>query len=345
MLIPNRNKEHTNEIKKPTLPLIILASICVIGTIGYKILWAEYNATWMEAFYMTFITISTTGYREVHPVNNQVMIFTVIVSTLGISSLFYMFSILMENLFIYQFSETSILKRRLKVVNGMNDHIILVGLGRVGRIVAEELEASGEQFVIIDNDLKSSKETIEKHSWLAFEADASDNEVLKLAGIERAKSIIVATSNPAITVFVVLSARELNKSIFIVARADEDNAISKLEIAGANRIINPYSTGGHRLASIALNQHVIDFIDTTFSTKSVSLKIERYRLDEKTKHNNEPLKDLDIRKHTGVTVIGIIRGDDILLSPDANTQVRANDELVAIGTKEQLIKFNNFLND
>lgn len=251
----------------------------------------------------------------------------------------------MENLFVYQFSETSIMKRRLKAVNRMENHIILVGFGRVGRIVADELQASGEKFVIIDNDLKVSKEIVDKHDWLTFEADASDNEVLKLAGIERAKSIIVATSNPAITVFVVLSARELNKSIFIVARADEDNAISKLEIAGANRIINPYSTGGHRLASIALNQHVIDFIDTTFSTKSVSLKIERYRLDENTKYNNKLLKDIDIRKHTGVTVIGIISGDDIKLSPDANTLVYACDELVAIGTKEQLIKFNNFLKD
>ncbi|MCX6146124.1 MAG: TrkA family potassium uptake protein, partial [Candidatus Kapabacteria bacterium] len=217
--------------------------------------------------------------------------------------------------------------------------------GRVGKIVAEELTKRNEKFIVIDNNLQEFKTYLENHNILAFEADATNDEALKLVGIERAKSIIVATSNSAITVFVVLSARELNKDIFIVARSDEDDTVKKLRMAGADRIINPYATGGEKLANVALNSHVLDIVDSTFNTGNQVLKIEKYQMNDFSKFSGKSIKELGIRQKTGATIIGIIRNNEAELSPTPEYIIKSNDQLIILGTIEQIIKFNDFIKE
>lgn len=345
-MLVNLNKEQSNvELKRPILPFIILVATLIFGTLGYRIIWSDYNSSFLEAFYMTFTTIATIGFREVHPLGNEGMIFTIFIATLGISSLFFIFSIVMENLFAYQILDIRGNRKMKKIIDSLNDHMILVGFGRVGKIVAEELTKRNEKFIVIDNNLQEFKSYLENHNILAFEADATNDEALKLVGIERAKSIIVATSNSAITVFVVLSARELNKDIFIVARSDEDDTVKKLRMAGADRIINPYATGGEKLANVALNSHVLDIVDSTFNTGNQVLKIEKYQMNDFSKFSGKSIKELGIRQNTGATIIGIIRNNEAELSPTPEYIIKSNDQLIILGTIEQIIKFNDFIKE
>lgn len=345
-MLSNSNKDKTKlKLKRPVLPFMILVSTLVIGTIGYKFIWTDYNSSFLEAFYMTFTTISTIGYREVYPLGPKGMIFTILIATLGISSLFFIFSVIMENLFTLQILDLGGKKKMKKVIDNLNDHIILVGFGRVGKIVAEELIKRNETFIVIDTQLEEYSKFIKKNHILAYEADATNDEALKIVGIERAKSLIVATSNSAITVFVVLSAREMNKELFIVARSDEENTINKLKMAGADRIINPYATGGEKLANVALNSHVLDIVDSTFNTGNQVLKIEKYQMGDNSKFNGKAIKVLGIRQNTGATIIGIIRNNEAELSPTPDYVIMSNDQLIILGTIEQLIKFNDFIKE
>ncbi len=340
-MILRNPKSDELKIKQPIIPMLLVLGVLFFGTIGYKLLWVDYSPTWLDAFYMTFTTIATIGFKEVHPLNEYGQLFTILVATVGISSLFYIFAVVMENLFILQSNNYTGRRKTLKAINKLDNHIIIVGFGRVGKIVAEELNKSKADFVIIDNDIAKEHSTIEKHKWLAYEADATEDEALKFLQIDKAKAIIVATSNPTTTLFVVLTARELNKSINIIARADEDNVITKLKKAGANRIINPYSTGGQKLAGIALNPSIVDIVEATFNASNTKIKIESYKL-ENLKKESIRLIDLDIRKQTGATVIGIISKGSMELNPNADAIVRKFDEIIILGSYEQIEKFNNF---
>ncbi len=345
-MIVKFNKDKNNiKLKRPVLPSLILLSTLLIGTIGYKLIWSDYNSSFLEAFFMTFTTISTIGYKEVYPLGQYGMIFTIFIASLGISSLFFIFSVIMENLFTLQILDLGGKRKMKKVIDNLNNHIILVGFGRVGKIVAEELMKRNESFIVIDNNLDEYSAFIKKNNIIAYEADATNDEALKFVGVERAKSLIVATSNSAITVFVVLSARELNKNLFIVARSDDENTIKKLKMAGADRIINPYATGGEKLANVALNSHVLDIVDSTFNTGNQVLKIEKYQMGENSKFNGIAIKDLGIRQNTGATIIGIIRDNLAELNPTPEYIILSSDQLIILGTIEQLIKFNDFIQE
>lgn len=329
-------------MKKPVLPLIILLIVFVVGTIGYKILWIDKQATIMDALFMTFTTITTIGYGEVYPLDSTARIFTMIISTAGIGSMFYLLSIFMENLFILQNSNLRGIKKMHKTINSLKNHTIVVGYGRVGRIVSKELKSRGEKFIVIEHS-KENQEEFDDKEMILIHGDATDDEVLVTAGIDRARALIIATGNSAINVFVVLSAREMNKDLFIVARGDDDQLAKKLVKAGADRVINTYSTGGEKLANVAVNPHVMDFIDSNLSAGGKKLKIEQYKIQNEQNIINKSLRELDIRKHSGVSVIGIIRDEDVNLSPSADSIIIENDILIILGTNEQLENFNNFM--
>ena len=333
-----KQKNSVTKLKQPILPFIILLSVLILGTLSYYILWEDTGGTFIDALYMTIITITTVGFMEVHPLDSIGRLLTIFISLLGIGSLFYILMVIMENLFIIQLQNIRGKKKMQKKIEMLENHIILVGFGRVGKLTAAELSNQQIDFVVIDEKFDELTNDKFNNKFLTVTGDAAEDNVLKKAGIERASGIIVTTANPATTVFVVLTAKVLNPNIFIVARADEDNDVQKLIRAGADRIVNPYQIGGQRLANLMIKPNVIDFFETSFGSKEFNLTIENMELPADSPLIAKTLSETEIRKNSGATILAIVRNDKPYINPDADFILQCNDQLVSFGSREQLKK-------
>lgn len=334
--LKNKYKELKPVTKKPILPGIVVLSVIIVGTFGYWWLWRESNAGIIDALYMTWITIATIGYMEVHPLDNTGHIFTILISIAGISSLFYILSVFMENLFILQLHNYRGKKKKMKEIEKYENHIIIIGYGRVGQLAAKVLLERGEKFVVVDDDFVEEDVVHLKHNLLRIIGDATEDSVLIKAGIKKARGIIVATGNSATTVFVVLSAKVLNPDIFIVARADEDTDKEKLKRAGANRVVNPYSIGGQRMANLMVNQHIVDFLETSFGVGTGHLKIENMLIPEKCKWADKTFSEIDLRKKYGVSILAVVRNGKPITNPGGNFKIKGADQFIIMGTEDEL---------
>lgn len=324
-------------LKTPISPIIILFSVIIIGTIGYSVLWHDIpEANLVDAFYMTLITVTTIGYGETHHLNSIGRIFTVFIAISGMGSLFYILSVLMENLFILQMNNFRGKKKMLQKINQMKDHTIVIGLGRVGKRTVREFAEKGEEYLVIDINPPNydDSETIPNIPFV--QGDATRDEVLIKAGINRAKGLIVTTANSATTVFVTLSARVLNPNLFIVARSDYDNDIDKMKRAGADRVVNPYSIGGQRLANLMVNPNVVDFFETSLRTNENSINIENILLPETSKWIGKTLINMNLRRNSGATIIAVVRDSTPITNPDGTMILQSGDALLTLGTKDQL---------
>jgi voltage-gated potassium channel len=335
-------KNNYNELKpvtkKPIIPGVVVLTVIVIGTVGYWWLWRDTNASIIDALYMTWITIATIGYMEVHPLDNTGHIFTILISLAGISSLFYILSIFMENLFILQLHNYRRKKKKMKEIEKCENHIIIIGYGRVGQLAAKVLLDIGEKFVVVDDDFIEEDIVHLKHNLLRVTGNATEDSVLIKAGIKKARGLIVATGNSATTVFVVLSAKVLNPDIFIVARADEDSDKEKLKRAGANRVVNPYSIGGQRMANLMINQHIVDFLETSFGVGSGHLKIENMQLPEKCKWADKTFREIDLRQQFGVSILAVVRNGKPITNPGGNFKIKDGDQFIIMGSEDELKK-------
>ncbi|MFA6571439.1 MAG: potassium channel protein [Bacteroidota bacterium] len=330
------------ELKKPIIPALMLLSVIIIGTAGYSYLWKEQNATFIDSLYMTIITITTVGFSEIHTLDNTGRIFTIIIAILGIGSLFYVLSVFMENLVMLQLNNYRGKKKMLQKIEHLKNHIIVVGYGRVGKLASKELADSKEEFIVIEKTF-DKKNVQPPENYLTISGDATEDEILIQAGIMRAKGIIVTSANPATTLFVVLSSKVLNPNLFIVARSEEESDVEKLMRAGANRVVNPYSIGGQRLAQLMINTNIIDFFNTNLGSGENNLKIENISIPAISKLNNKTLKEISFREKIGVSVLAVIRDGQPNLNPGGEFKLEENDTLVLIGTKVQLKKLGAFL--
>ncbi len=335
--------EGRPNLKKPILPGVLFVVVLLSGVIGYSILWKDLNVSLVDSFYMTVITMTTVGYLEVHPLNDGGRIFTMFIAVGGIGSMFYLFSVIMENLFIIQLVNYRGKKKMVKKLENLKNHIIVVGYGRVGKLATRVLEGSNEEFVVIDEDFSESIKMSESGKFLKVKGNAAEDDVLLGAGITKAKGIIVATPDSATSVFVVLSTKVLNPGLFIVARAEDESVAEKLRKAGADRTVNPYSIGGQRLASLMINQNVADFLETGFGAGENNLNIESIDLPDSCAFNDKTLSELQVRQKTGVSIIAVIRAGEPHLNPDGNFTIRINDQLVLLGTKNQLKNFESLI--
>lgn len=339
--ISTKRNYNINELKamtkKPLLPFIIVLSVVIFGTLGYYLLWyGKYDATIIDALFMTLTTITTIGFGEVKPLDDTARLFTMVIALVGIGSLFFILSVWMENLFILQLNNFSRRKKIMKNIDKLSGHIILVGYGRVGQLAVRELLSSKEEFVVIDDDFVEEDSLGKLHTLLTITGDATADEVLIKAGIERARGIIISTADPATNVFIALSAKVLNPDIFIVARSDNEGDNEKLRRAGANRIVNPYAIGGVRMANLMLNTNIIDFMETSFGEGEENLKMENLTLSEGSHWIDKALKDIKLRQKTGATVLAVIRNGKPHVNPGGDFIIHSGDELVIFGTKSQL---------
>jgi voltage-gated potassium channel len=324
------------------LPLSLVLGVIGVGTIGYRWLWSDIGGTWLDAVFMTVTTITTIGYGEVKALTGPGRVFTMIIALVGIGSLFYTFGVVMESLVAGRIANVSGRRRMARTIEMLSGHVIVAGLGRVGRQAAQELHEARIPFVIVDPGAPAAR-TAEERGYLLLHGDATEDAILERAGIQRARGLIVTTANDATNMYIVLSARVLSPGLHIVTRAVDEASVTKLIRAGANRAISPYVIGGHRLAHLILSPIVVDFFETALRRGSETLSSEGIAVERGSPVVGKVVDDLDIRRTTGATVLAILREGTPLVNPPGTFGLQTGDQLLALGTRAQLTLLERLL--
>ena len=312
---------------------LLLAFVIVAGTMGYILI--EGWDPW-DAFYMTVITITTVGYREVHPLSRAGEAFNVAVILSGVGTFFYGMALFVAQLAEGRFAEGFERRRFARMLDDLHDHFILCGFGRMGEIIAQEFARQRMPFVIVERNADRMHAALEQ-GFLAVEADASNEDVLRRVRIDRARGFVAAVSTDAENVYTVLSARLLRPDLFIVGRAESEDARVKLKRAGADRVISPYHLGGLQLAQTALRPAVVDFVQLATSSDNLDLNLEQVHIDEGSPLAGRTLVDAEVRQRYGVIVVGIRRASGHMdFNPPPETQMAAGDDLVVLGPAGRL---------
>ena len=337
---------HSAEIRglkaRLLLPLSVVSTVVVGGTLGYYWLWRAVGGTWIDALFMTVTTITTVGYGEVKPLHTPGRIFTMIIAIVGVGSLFYTFGVVMEYIVALRLADPTGRRKMDKRIEALHEHIILAGLGRVGRQAGKELAEARVPFLVVEPSDVTARHA-EEQGWLCLQGDATDDAVLERAGVRRARGLIATTANDATNMYIVLSARVLNPKLYIVSRAVDETSVPKLTRAGADRAISPYAIGGHRLAHLILSPTVVDFFETALRRGAEALNIEAIAVGGESPAVGRTLEALALRQATGATVLAIMRDGNPVVNPPGDMALAAGDRLLALGTRDQLERVERVL--
>jgi voltage-gated potassium channel len=319
--------------------LSILTTL-TIGTIGFTLVegWPAF-----DAFYMTLTTMTTVGYMEVHPLSRAGRIFNSFLIFFGVSTIFVAIGAMTQSIIEIQLGDLIGKRRSKRMIDQLKNHFIICGFGRVGRGAAAELQRSGVPFVVVD----ISPERIERAmlaGMLGVVADSTRDDTLRQVGIEQARGLVAALATDADNLFVLLSAKGLNPKIYVATRAAEEGAEAKMRRAGADAVFAPYSITGHRLAQSLLRPHVVQFLDFTTNSLGLDVVIEQVRVADHSEVVSKTIREMQIRRETGVIVMAIRKGDgEMLFNPPADTSIHGGDVLIVMGKPENLRSLEHLL--
>ena len=320
---------------------VALAGVVLIGTLWY---WLVEKWSFSEAAYMTIITLSTVGFSEVRPLETRGRLFTVGLILMGLLTIGYIVNRFTEALIQGYFQEGIKLRQEKSLIESLDQHYIVCGFGRTGRHVAREFFAEGIPFIIIDDNLEEVEE-IKQLGYTVILGDATLDETLVRAKIDRAVCLVTALPSDAENLYTVLSAKTLNPRIRAIARASNEEAVQKLQRAGADAVVSPYITGGKRLAAAALRPQVMDFVDGIITGSNRSYYLEEFLIDaEACPYVRKSLRDAKLRSKSGALVLAIRRFDgNLIAGPTGDTLILDRDALICMGTAEQLRALNKLL--
>jgi voltage-gated potassium channel len=311
--------------------LAVIVGCIVVGTAGYIII--EPGWRLLDALYMTVITLTTVGFREVQPLADAGRIWTMVLSIVGVGLIFGTVGIVAEYLVVEATSGRREAERMVQAVNKLSGHYILCGYGRVGLTVARELVHSGLKVVVIDI-LPESLARARREGFLEVEGDATEEATLRAAGIERARGLITTIDSDAHNVYVILSARAMNPDLFVVARANTEDSEARLMQAGASRVVSPYTMAGHRLAELAVRPRVVDFIDAALSHGELAFSMEEVEVVAGGSTVGSTVAAL---RDSGVFVLAIVTGErSYEANPPADRILVAGETLVVSGSVARL---------
>ena len=308
-----------------------LVAIVFIGVIGYMLIegWS-----FLDAIYMTITTITTVGFREVHPLSDTGRIFSIILIIFGVGGALYVLTTIMGYILEGQFGITVGRRRMKNRIARLKEHFILCGYGRVGQEIARVFSEEGTPFVIIANNQEHIARA-EKEGYLCLFGDATSDEVLKEAGIERAHGLVSAVGSDTDNTFITLSAREMRPDLFIEARSSGPESEGKLRRAGADRVISPHAIGGRRMAMLALRPAVVDFIDTVAYGRGRQLELENVDIAGGSSLIGRTMEQA--RSQDGITVLAMRKkSGKLLANPPGGEVIEDGDRLIVIGTKGRL---------
>ncbi len=312
------------------IPLVLVAA----GTLGYWLIEHEYSL--FDALYMTVITLTTVGYEEVHTLSTAGRVFTIVLLLGGVFTFFFTATEIVRAVVGGEVQEALGRQRMERNLSGMKDHVIVCGYGRMGRFICKEFSRDGYPFVVIDRNEGLLKNLALPHG-VALAGDASDDEVLKHAGIARARALVTVAGSDADNLYVTLSARLLSDKLFIVARAETDAAEVKLKRAGANRVVSPYALGGSRVAHAVLRPNVVDYLDLATGSEFYDLQIEELAIRPGSGLDGVTLRDSRIHLELGIMVVAIKKpGGGMIFNPPGDARMEGGDTLIALGRRAEI---------
>ena len=318
-------------ISRFRLPGLILGVVIAYGTAGYSLI-ERWNP--FDAFYMTISTISTVGFGEVHPLGTGGRVFTATLIVGGVATMLYAFGVFAEVLSAGEFGRY----RRWVQLEGdldrLRGHTIVCGYGRIGTQIVSEFNRRGVSYVVIEQNPEAIGR-LEREGRLHITGDAASEEVLKRAGIERARCLVSAVDADERAVYITLAARALNDKLYIVARAGQPESIRRLELAGADRVISPYRMAGHRMAGLATQPALVDLLDSMQGSSGVGL--EELLIGGDARLVGQTLHQAGLLAADAARLLALRRQDGTLhVSPDGEMRLQAGDLLVVLGSEEQL---------
>ncbi len=310
-----------------------LISIVILGTLGYILIegWSL-----PESFYMTIITLTTVGYGEVHKLSTTGRMFTVALLLMGVGAVFYATASIAEVMLEGRIRQILGRRKLVRELRKMKDHHIICGYGRIGSTIAREYAKESMPYVIIEKD-EAKATHLDQERILVVVGDATSDHTLINASVKRAKSLVCALATDADNVFVTLTARVLNPDIFILSRAARESSIHKMEAAGANRVVSPYTMGGIRMAQSILRPKLANFLDEITGHATTELDFEEVSVPEGSDLIGMALRESKISQETGVYLLSIQKhSGEMRFNPGPYFQLQAGDRLYALGTPEQV---------
>ncbi len=321
-------------MRKILLVLSLFVGIILCGTFGYMFL--EHLSFW-DSMYLTIITIATVGYGDLVPSHPGGKVFTIFLLFAGAGLVMYTLSKITEAM--VEGSLRKMLERRKmdKKIARLRDHFIICGFGRIGQVICEILEDAGRPFVVIERDEEVLRE-IDQLGYISVAGEAEEDEILHVAGIERARGLIAVVSTDADNLFITLTARGLNPSLFILARSSGSRGTrTKLLRAGASKVISPYYIGARRMAQLLLRPTVTDFIDLAMYAGELGLRLEEILVSENAAFAGKKLMESGIRKRHDIIVVAIKRhAGDMLFNPKPDTMILPGDIMIVLGEADHI---------
>ncbi|MCB0992906.1 MAG: potassium channel protein [Acidimicrobiales bacterium] len=310
----------------------LLGLVVAASTVAYLMLGLGLE----DALYQTLITITTVGYEEVGNDTGSATYraVTAVVIILGVGSTFYTLGVLVESLVEGRLELVYGRRRMTKGIAKMNGHIVVCGAGRVGREIISEIAEAGKQFVLVD---AVASQLNYPNDYAVIEGDATDDDILRSVGVERASVLVSALSNDADNVYVTLSARAMNPNLFIVARAHASAAEEKLLRAGADRVVNPQFIGGRRMATYTLQPNVAEFLDVSVHGQQVEWRLEEVTVSPDSPWAGKTVGDVRVRPNTGCLLLAVrTRGGHFVTNPPDDQVLEANSVIIAMGRPDEL---------
>jgi len=322
--------------------VFLLVLILLIGVFGYMMI-SDYTA--IDALYMTVITVTTVGFGEVVPLDNQSKIFTIFLILTSIVIVGYALSTITEYILSRDHIEELKQKKMQKKIDSFSNHVIICGYGRNGKQAAVKLAAHNRAFVIVEKN-KEMIERLEMDGAPYVIGNANEDETLMQAGVDRANCFISALPNDADNLFVVLSARQINPGINIISRASQESSYNKLKFAGANNVILPDKIGGDHMASLVVVPGLMEFIDNLSIVGKSNINIEEVAVEKLHSDNSvKTIRDLDLRRKTGCTVIGYKdEKGEYIVNPEAELVLAKQSKIIVLGRPEQIEALNSEFN-
>jgi voltage-gated potassium channel len=311
------------------LALTVLACLMVAGTVGYLIL----GFGLLDAIYQTVTTVTTVGFREVQPLSDAGIVFTIVLILLGVGTALYALGVLIQTLVEGDLHDVFGRRRMERKIADIERPVIVCGFGRVGREIARDVADAGAAPVIVDRDA----ERLESSPYPTVVGDATDDGVLRRAGLDRARALVAALDTDAGNLFVTVSARSLRPDLFIVARVRVDESIEKLRRGGADRVVNPQSIGGARMAAFVLQPHVTEFLDVVMHDRDIEFRLEEVTVAANSPIVGDTLREAQIRARTGALVLALRAADgEFSTNPSPDARLGGGQVLIAIGTPTEL---------
>ncbi|MBP7864746.1 MAG: potassium channel protein [Acidobacteria bacterium] len=312
--------------------VFLMLAIVVVGTGGFRILmgWSL-----VDSLYMTLTTLTTIGFGEIHPMGVKGRVFTIGLLLVGVGTALYVLTLGAQVLVEGHVRNLFRRRKMERAVSRLENHVIICGYGRMGRIVGEELRARGVPFVVIEGVPELARK-IQDDDLLVIEGDATRDETLRQAGVERARAIACVVDSDAKNLYITLSARVLNRKIFILSRCAEESAEEKLRRAGADKVIFPYRAGARQIANTIIHPNVTEFMEMISQRGSIQLEMREFTLPAGSFLDGVPLRKSKLRETYNLMVVGIRRsgGESMLFNPATDLTLEAGNILMILGKPE-----------